>query len=76
MSKIEKVPRMLQVKSREKIRQIRENWSQLHKQVLKKLGTEPGVQKGKRFLLACPTRCKCSIEAIRNSVKVKLQVGI
>ena len=34
-------------------------------------GTEPGVRKGKRSLLASHIRCKCSIETTRNSVKVK-----
>ena len=28
-------------------------------------GTEPGVRKGKRSLLACHTRCKCSMETTR-----------
>ena len=37
-------------------------------------GTEPGVQKGKRSLLACHTRCKCSIETTHNWVKVKYKV--
>ena len=41
-----------------------------HKQV-PKTGTEPGVRKGKRSLLASHTRCKCSIETTRNSMKVK-----
>ena len=36
--------------------------------------TEPGVWKGNRSLLACHTRCKCSMETTHNSVKVK--VGI
>ena len=51
------------MKRREKTRQVRENWSQQleHKQVQKR-GTEPGVRKGKRSLLACRTRCNCSIE--------------
>ena len=31
---------------------------------------EPGVQKGRRSLLACQTHYKCSMETIRNSVKV------
>ena len=31
---------------------------------------------GKRSLMACLTRCKCSIEAIRNSVKVKLRIDV
>ena len=39
---------------------------------LAKSGTEPGVRKGKRSLLACHTRCKCSMETTRNSVKVKV----
>ena len=34
-------------------------------------GTEPGVRKGKRSLLASHTHCKCSIETTLNSVKVK-----
>ena len=41
-----------------------------HKQVPKR-GTEPGVRKGKRSLLASHTRCKCSMETTRNSVMVK-----
>ena len=36
-----------------------------------KMGTEPGVRKGKRSLLASHTRCKCSMETTHNSVKVK-----
>ena len=60
------------VKSRVKTWQVRRIWSQQfeHKQV-PKLGTEPGVRKGKLSLLACHTRCKCSIETTRNSVKFK-----
>ena len=38
-----------------------------HKQVPKR-GTQPGVRKGKRSLLACHTRRKCSMETTRNSV--------
>ena len=42
-SEIEKVPRGIQGKRREKLRQLQQNWSQQleHKQVLKR-GTEPG----------------------------------
>ena len=50
-------------KSRVKTWQVRGIWSQQleHKQ-LPQWGTEPGVRKGKRSLLACSTRCKCSME--------------
>ena len=41
-----------------------------------KMGTEPGVRKGKRSLLACHTRCKCSMETTRNSVKVKVGIKV
>ena len=44
------------------------NWSKSKSQT----GTEPGVRKGKRSLLTFHTRCKCSMENFRNSVKVKL----
>ena len=43
------------------------NWSIRKSQ---KGGTEPGVRKGTRSLLASQTRCKCSMETTRNSVKV------
>ena len=32
--------------------------------------------KGKCSLLACSTRCKCSVETTRNSVKVKLGIKV
>ena len=41
-----------------------------------KRGTEPGVRKGKCSLLACHTRCKCSMETTHNSVKVKLGIKV
>ena len=41
-----------------------------------KEATEPGVWKGKRSLLACHTRCKCSMEITHNSVKVKLGIKV
>ena len=41
-----------------------------------KRGTEPGVRKGKRSLLAINTRCKCSIETTRNSVKLTYMLTI
>ena len=64
------------MKSREKTRQVRENWSQQleHKQVTKR--KERGVRNGKRSLLACYTRYKCSTENNRNSVKVKLGIKV
>ena len=37
-------------------------------------GTELGVPKGKRPLMACHTRCQCSIETTSNSMKVKLGI--
>ena len=67
------------MKSQEKIRQVRYNWSQQceHRQVLWRWWgrgrgvEEPGVRKGKRFLLlASSTSCECSMETTRNSVKV------
>ena len=39
-------------------------------------GTEPGFRKGKRSLLACHSRCKCSMEITHNSVKVKLGIKV
>ena len=73
-AKSRKYPGVLKVKIRGKVCGI---WSQRleHKQVPKK-GTEPGVQKGKRSLLACHTRCKCSMETTNNSVKVKLDIKV
>ena len=63
------------MKSRVKTLQVRLIWSQQleHKQVPKK-GTEPGVRKGKRSLLASHTRCKCSMETTHNSVKVGIKI--
>ena len=39
-------------------------------------GAERGVRKGNRSLLACHTRCKCSIETTHNSVKVKVGIKV
>ena len=65
------------MKSREKSWQVRGIWSQQleHKQV-PKWGTESGVWKGKRSLLASHTRCKCSMETTHNSVKVKIGINV
>ena len=75
---IEKVPTgKVVLKSRVKTRQVREIWSQqLEHEQVPKWGTEPGVRKGKRSLLACHTRFKCSIEPPRNSMKVKLGIKV
>ena len=37
---------------------------------------ESGVWKGKRSLLACHVRCKCSMETTHNSVKVKVGIKV
>ena len=76
-AKSRKYQGVFEVKSRVKTWQVRGIWSQQleHKQV-QKWGTEPGVRKGKRSLLACYTRCKCSMETTRNSVKVKVGIKV
>ena len=68
---------VFKVKSRVKTWQVRGIWSQQfeHTQVPKK-GTEQGVQKFKLSLLACHTRCKCSMETTHNSVKVNLGMKV
>ena len=68
---------VFEVKSRVKTWQVRGIWSpQLEHQQVPKWGTEPGVRKGKRSLLASHTRCKCSMETTHNSVKVKLGIKV
>ena len=77
-SEIEKVPRgVFKVKSPAKTWQVQGIWPQQleHKQVPKR-GTEPGVRKGKRFLLASHTRCKCSMETTHTCNSVKVTLGI
>ena len=66
-AKSRKYQGIFEVKSRVKTWQVRGIWSQQleHKQV-PQLGTEPGVGKDKRSLLACHTRCKCSMETTHN----------
>ena len=39
-------------------------------------GTEPGVKKRKRSLLAYHTRCKCSVETTHDSLKVKVGIKV
>ena len=41
-----------------------------------KWGTEPGVRKGKRSLLASHTRCIFSMETTHNLVNVKLGIKV
>ena len=38
--------------------------------------TEPGVRKGRRSVMACRIRCKCSMITAHNSVKVKLGIKV
>ena len=66
-AKSRKYQGVFEVKSRVKTWQVRGIWSQQleHKQV-PQWGTEPGVRKGKRSLLACHTRCKCSMKTTHN----------
>ena len=73
-SKIEKVPRGIRgEKSSKDMASSRNLVSTIGALASpKKWGTEPGVRKGKRSLLACHTRCNISIETTRNSVKVKV----
>ena len=72
-AKSRKYQGVFEVKSRVKTWQVRGIWSQqLEHWQVPKWGTEPGVRKGKRSLLASHTRCKCSMETTHNSVKVKL----
>ena len=54
----------------------RKNWSHQLKHEQFPKGTERGVRKAKRSLLACHTRCKCSIETTRNSMNVKLGINV
>ena len=50
------------------------NWSIIFKPQKE---TEPGIGKGKLYLLACHTHCKCSImETTCYSVKVKLGIKV
>ena len=65
------------MKSRVRTWQTLGIWSQqLENKQVPKWGTEPGVWKGKRSLLACHTRCKCSMETTHDSVKVKVGIKV
>ena len=76
-AKSRKYPGVFEAKSRVKTWQVRGIWSQQyeHKQV-PQWGTKPGVRKGKRSLLACCIRCKCSMETTHNSVKFKVGIKV
>ena len=66
-SKIEKVPRGIRgEKSSKDMASSRNLVSTIGALASPKMGTEPGVKKGKRSLLACHTRCKCSMETTHN----------
>ena len=76
-SKIEKVPRGIRgEKSSKDMASSRNLVSTIGSLASPKMGTEPGVRKGKRSLLASHTRCKCSMETTHNSVKVKLGIKV
>ena len=66
-AKSRKYQGVFEMKNRVKTWQVLGIWSQQleHKQV-PQWGTEPGVWKGKRSLLACHTRCICSMENTHN----------
>ena len=67
ISKIEKVPRGIRgEKSSKDMASSRNLVSTIGALASPKMGTEPGVRKGKRSLLACQTRCKCSMETTHN----------
>ena len=75
--KIEKVPRGIRVEKTSKYMASSRNLvSTIGTLASPNWGTEPGVRKGKRSLLASHTRCKCSMETTHNSVKVKLGIKV
>ena len=66
-SKIEKVPRGIRCeKSSKDMASSRNLVSTIGALASPEIGTEPGVRKGKRSLLASHTRCKCSMETTHN----------
>ena len=65
------------MKSQVKTWQVRGIWSrQLEHKQFPQGGGGPGVRKDKRSMLACHTRCKCSMETTHNSMKVKLGIKV
>ena len=76
-AKSRKYQGVFEVKSRVKTWQVRGIWSQkLEQKQVPQWGTEPGVWKDKRSLLACHTRHKCSMEICRNSVMVNVGIKV
>ena len=77
ISKIEKVPRGIQCeKSRKDTTSSVKTGLSYISISPKKGGTEPGVQKRKRSLLASHIRWKCSIKITRYSVKAKPDIKV
>ena len=78
ISKIEKAPRVIRDEKSSKDMAISRNLvSKIGAQASPEMGeTEPDVRKGKRSLLACHIRCKCSMETTHNSVKVKVGIKV
>ena len=75
--KIEKVQRGIQgEKSSKDMASLRNLVSTIEAQASPKRGTETGIRKSKRSLLACNTRHKCSMETCRNFVKVKVGIKV
>ena len=76
-AKSRKIQGVFKLKSRVKTWQVRKIWSQqLEQKQVQKRGAETGVRKGKRFLLAWHTRCKCSMVTTHILVKVKLGINV
>ena len=67
IGKIEKVPRGIRgEKSSKDMASSRNLVSTIGALASPKMGTEPGVRKGKRSLLACHTCRKCSMETSQS----------
>ena len=77
LSKIEKIPMGIQGQNSGKdMASSRNLVSTSAAQASPKTGAELGVRKGKRSLIACHNRCKCSMETNHNSVKVQLGIKV
>ena len=76
-SRIEKVPRGIQdERSSKDMASSRNLVSTIGAQASPKMEDGTKCPEGKRSLLACHTRCKCSKETTYNSVKVKLCIKV